>query len=383
VGRAIEHIVSGREWVQHLWMTFGVEVSVSNFFAALRSRRRLQMVDEITRDVRIQADHLIAQTDDSLADHAELDGFAVYASDGHTHGASSHEKAIGGKKRPVTHLYSLSLRTHTLIPLALSSPQSYKKKEHELSTLKRIGAETLRMEEPKGIRVIHVYDPAIVDYRQWHKWKQGKGIYILTLEKSNSALITIGNKEWDEADPRNTGVVSDEYVGPSNGHMIRRITYVDPVTGKTFRFLTDEFTILPGLIAFLYKLRWDVEKVFDEIKNKTFERKAWAGNETAKSQQAMFIALAHNLMRMLQMKLAHEDGITDQKAAPKRRVRMAKDVAKANAAGRTANPLVTAWNRATQRCCQFIRWLRCGLEKSTPWREAVTLLRPLMAKYLA
>ncbi len=383
MGRAIEHVISGREWVQRLWMKFGIEVSVSNFFAALRSRRRLNMVDEITRDVRAQADHVIAQTDDPLAAHAELDGFAVYASDGHTHGASAHEKAIGGKKRPVTHIYSLSLRTHTLIPLALSSPQSYKKKEHELSTLKRIGGEALRMEEPKGVRVIHVYDPAIVDYRQWHKWKQGQGIYVLTLEKSNSALITIGNKEWDEADLRNTGVVSDDYVGPSNGQMIRRIIYVDPVTGKTYRFLTDEFTIPPGLIAFLYKLRWDVEKVFDQIKNKTFEQKAWAGNETAKSQQAMFIALAHNVMRMLEMKLAHEENITDQKAAPKRRMRMAEDVAKASAAGRTANPLVTAWNRVTQRCCQFIRWLRCCLENSTPWREAVPVLRPLMAEYLS
>lgn len=383
MGRAIEHVISGREWVQRLWMKFGIEVSVSNFFAALRSQRRLQMVDEVSRDVRAQADHLIVQSNDPLAVHSELDGFSVYASDGHTHGASAHEKAIGGKKRPVTHIYSLNLRTHTLIPLALSSPQSYKKKEHELSTLKRIGGEALRMGEPKGVRVLHVYDPAIVDYRQWHKWKQGRGIYVLTLEKSNSALITIGNKEWDKADPRNTGVVSDEYVGPSNGQMIRRVTYVDPVTGKTYRFLTDEFTLPPGLIAFLYKLRWDVEKVFDQIKNKTFEQKAWACNEAAKSQHAMFIALAHNLMRMLEMRLEHEEDITDETAEPKRRARMAKDVDKANAAGRTPNPLVTAWRRVTQRCCQFIRWLRCCLENSTPWREAVVLLRPLMAEYLA
>jgi len=30
----------------------------------------------------------------------------------------------------------------------------------------------------------------------------------------------------------------------------------------------------PGLIAFLYKLRWDVEKVFDQLKNKLNEQKA-------------------------------------------------------------------------------------------------------------
>ena len=30
--------------------------------------------------------------------------------------------------------------------------------------------------------------------------------------------------------------------------------------------------IRPGVIAFLYKLRWDVEKVFDQLKNKLEEK---------------------------------------------------------------------------------------------------------------
>lgn len=213
----IEHVISGRDWVQRLRMKSAITVSVSNFFAALRSDRRLKMLDEIVHDVRTQADQLIAKSNDPLMVHPELDGFAVYATDGHTHGASAHEKEIAGKKRPVTHIYSLNLRTQTLLPLALSTPQAYKKKEHELSTLKRIGTEALRMKAPTGTRVIHVYDAAIVDYRQWYKWKQGNGIYVLTVEKSNSALTTIGKREWDGDDPRNTGIVSDEYVGPSNG----------------------------------------------------------------------------------------------------------------------------------------------------------------------
>ena len=382
VGRVIEHVISGRDWVQRLRMKSAITVSVSNFFAALRSDRRLKMLDEIVHDVRTQADRLIAKSNDPLMAHPELDGFAVYATDGHTHGASAHEKAIAGKKRPVTHIYSLNLRTQTLIPLALSTPQAYKKKEHELSTLKRIGTEALRMNAPTGTRVIHVYDPAIVDYHQWYKWKQGNGIYILTVEKANSALTTIGQREWDVDDPRNTGIVSDEYVGPSNGVAIRRVTYVDPVTGKTFRFLTNVFKLPPGLIAFLYKLRWDVEKVFDQIKNKTFEQKAWAGNQTAKQQNAMFIALAHNLMKILEVIIEHQEGITNQIPAPNRRARLAKEISMANAAGRTPNPLVINWRRVTQICLQFIRWLRCVLDDSTSWRPAMKTLRPLMEEYL-
>lgn len=382
VGRVIEHVFSGRDWVQRLRMKSAITVSVSNFFAALRSDRRLKMLDEIVHDVRTQADQLIAKSNDPLMVHPELDGVAVYATDGHTHGASAHEKEIAGKKRPVTHIYSLNLRTQTLLPLALSTPQAYKKKEHELSTLKRIGTEALRMKAPTGTRVIHVYDPAIVDYRQWYKWKQGNGIYVLTVEKSNSALTTIGKREWDVDDPRNTGIVSDEYVGPSNGVAIRRVTYVDPVTGNTFRFLTNVFNLPPGLIAFLYKLRWDVEKVFDQIKNKTLEQKAWAGNQTAKQQNAMFIALAHNLMKMLEVIIEHQEGITNQIPAPNRRARLAKEIAMANAAGRKPNPLVINWRRASQICLQFIRWLRCVLDDSTSWRPAMKTLRPLMEEYL-
>ena len=382
IGRALRPVLSGREWVQHVGMTFGLDLSVSNFFAALRSDRRRGMVEEVAWDVREQADGLLSKGSDPLSEHPELDGFAVYASDGHTHAASAHETPLHKKKRPVSHIYSLNLRTHTVVPLALSEPQGFKLAEHELGTLKRIGDKALRMREPKGVKVIHVYDPAIIDYRQWHRWKQGRGVYILTREKANSALTKLGDHDWDRDDPRNTGVVSDEMVGPSNGYAMRRVVYVDPVAGKRYSFLTNEFTLPPGLIAFLYKLRWDVEKTFDQFKNKTCEKKAWAGNATAKKQQALFICLAHNLMRMLEVKLEREEGVVDKKAAAKRRTRMEEDVKKARAAGRVPNPLVVNWARASQHCLQFIRWLNRCLSGSTPWREAVDLLRPLMARYL-
>ena len=68
------------------------------------------------------------------------------------------------------------------------------------------------MDEPKGVRVIHVYDPAIVDYAQWQKWKKGRGIYVLTLEKNNSALTTVGTMPWDRDDKRNIGVIADSQI---------------------------------------------------------------------------------------------------------------------------------------------------------------------------
>ena len=384
VGRVIQNTESGRDWVQHLQTLFEMDVSVGNFFMALKSERRLSLTTDVASHVRIQLDKLASsENDDPLASHPELDGFAIYASDGHTHSASAHEKLIVDKKRSVTHIYSLNLRSHSLAPLALTGPREGMKKEHEISALKRIGGEALRMEEAKGIKVIHVYDPAIIDYRQWYKWKKSKGIYIITLEKINSALKTIGVFSWDRSDPRNIGVVSDEMVGSSNGAAMRRVSYIDPVNGKKYRFITNEMTIPPGLIAFIYKLRWDIEKVFDVVKNKTHEKKAWAGTEEAKSNQALFIALAHNLMRVLEVTLKKEEDIIDRNSEIKRLARLKHDEKKAKSNGRIPNELVMQWRRITQRSLQFIRWLRSCLSGNTCWAQSVQLLRPLMEKTLS
>lgn len=382
VGRVLNFCASGRDWVQRMIMKMGINVSVSNFFAALKSERRQSVVKDVAEHVCKQADMLISEYSDPLAIHPELDNFEVYASDGHTHKCSAHEKPIMGKKYPVTQIFSLNLRTHTLTSLALSTPQAHKKKEHEISTLKRITTKELRMNQPTGKKVLHVYDPAIIDYTQWHKWKRGSGIYIITREKQSSTLIKLGDNQWDKSDSRNIGIIADEIVGPSNGTIMRRIMYYDPVAGKMYRYITNEMTLPPGLLAFLYKLRWDVEKVFDEIKNKTFEQKAWAKSHSAKRQQSMFIALAHNLMRILETKLEKEENIVDETSTKKRKERIARDICKAEKAGYTPNPLVSQWRRATQRSAQFIRWLTHSLNNATSWQEAIRVLRPLMVKIL-
>jgi len=41
-------------------------------------------------------------------------------------------------------------------------------------------------------------------------------------------------------------------------------------------------------------MRWDVEKVFDELKNKLGEKQAWATSKNAKTMQATFLCIAHN-----------------------------------------------------------------------------------------
>jgi len=383
IERVIQNTRSGRSWLVHCHLVHGILVRVRNFFKTLESKRRTRMVEDVSGSVRSEVDsRYCGGLHDPLAKHSELADFAIYATDGHSHCAASHENPIGGKIRAINHIYSLNLRSHSMGHLALTEPACGKKKEHEIRTLKRTGSQKLRMEEKTGTKVIHAYDPAIIDYAQWHRWKQGHGIYIVTLEKSNSALGKPQTTPFDIADPRNTGVLSDERVCSSKGYKLRRIRYRNPENGKVYTFITSEFTLPPGLIAFIYKLRWDVEKSFDQVKNLFGEKKAWATSAESKIQQAGFIALAHNLVLMLEREIEEREGIRDTKVLERKAKRLKESADAATSVGRVFNPLVSGMHRVTKRSAQFIDWLQVCLDHRTCWRAAIEQLRPLMEKYL-
>ena len=380
VGRVLEQVASGRDWVQRLAHFLGRIISVGCFFQSLRSRRRLDLLNGINDTL---ASRCRALGGDPFAGHEELDRFAIYAGDGHYHQCSVHEDETGGKRRPVGHVYVTNLRTQALSHLDIARPDTArgKKREHEITTLKRLPPKELRMGEPAGTKVMLVYDMAVLDLNQWYKWKQGSGIYIVTRERGNMKPQILGTPEFDRDDPRNAGVIADQFVGTSQNLMVRRIVYVDPVTNEEYRFLTNEPNIPPGLIAFIYKKRWDIEKVFDQHKNKFDEKKAWAKGPVAKCQQALFQCIAHNLMLLFEHQL-RDEGVTDKIADGRRRERARRAAEKAKKNGKDINPMVIAVGKRVQRSLQFIRWLRLHIAHGTPWTPAIRALRPLMQAYL-
>jgi len=379
IRRVIEQASRGRDWVQQLQAVFGIPVTVTCFFKALRSHRREALASEVAEHICHQVDRDCDPAFDPLTEHRELDGFNVYASDGHYETAACHTKPIDGKIYPPGAFFAMSLRSHSLALLDVARPKG--KREHDMSALKRLTGTQLRLGAPQGRKVIHVYDLAGIDYRQWYKWKT-MGIYIISREKANSRPQILGSREFDRSDPRNIGILADEQIGVFSGVLIRRVTYEDPASGKVFSFITNEFTLPPGLIAFLYKQRWDIEKCFDEKKNKLQESKAWATTDQARSQQALFVCMVHNLLILLERKLHREEQILDEKAISKQRRRLKDRERAIRNSGRKPNPLVQNHTRITQRSLQFIRWIRNALRAQTPWRPALELLRPLMTAYL-
>lgn len=125
-----------------------------------------------------------------------------------------------------------------------------------------------------------------------------------------------------------------------------------------------------------------MEKCFDQVKNLFGEKKAWATSAESKIQQAGFIALAHNLVLMLEREIEEREGIRDTKVLERKEKRLKESADAATSAGRVFNPLVSGMHRVTKRSAQFIDWLQVCLDHRTCWRAAIEQLRPLMEKYL-
>lgn len=371
IDRVLQEMRTGRGYLQSHGYRIDHCPPRANYFESLKSKRRLRLVRELN-ECLIKS--MSATLSDPLDLYSDLNEFDLYAGDGHWHAAAAHDELIDGAKRAVGHFYALDLRYHTLRHLDLA----HGKKEHDMHLLKRQESETLRQGAPKGRKVLYVWDKAGIDFRAWYRWKQAQGIYFVSLEKSNMALEVVGRPEWDRNDPVNAGILSVEWVSGSAGVLIRRIRYGRPETGEILTFLTSEMSLRPGLIAFIYKLRWDIEKVFDELKNKLSEKKAWASTSTAKTVQAEFICLAHNLFLLVEAKLKAE-GIENEAELARKAKELAKAKEIAAKAGRKIPSPVLALQRFTQRSVKLLRWLRSSLLDRQAWHTATPRLRDLYA----
>lgn len=370
--RVLESSTSGRAFLQEHGARLNNSPSQANYFATLHSPRRGAVVADVNNDLRIMANQTLP---DRLAGMAELAAYEVFAVDGHWHKAATHDPRHNGVKMSVGHFYSLNLRTHTLRQLAVGEGAH----EHDLSVLKRLTPRGLRQEVPKGRRSLMIYDRAGIDFDYWKRCRHECAIYFLSRTKSNTVLSWEERREWDASDPRNRGVQEDMQVKTRDGHSLRLICYVDPVAGKAYEFLTNEPDLPPGVLAELYRRRWDVEKVFDELKNKLGEKKAWATSAEAKQTQAHFLTITHNLLLLYEQALAVRHEVQNHAEDQRRSERLKEHQQLARKNGQLLSTLVSRVLSATQRSVKFIRWLREALRYQLAETIAVLRLKHLYA----
>jgi len=84
---------------------------------------------------------------------------------------------------------------------------------------------------------------------------------------------------------------------------LRRITYKTP-EGKTYVYLTNNFTLPATQIATIYKNRWMIELLFKQIKQNFPIRYFWGASENAIKIQVYCVLIAQLLMVVLRKKAA-------------------------------------------------------------------------------
>jgi len=352
----------------------------SHFFASLSSPRRLALLGELNT---LLCGKMRSCLPDRLAALPGIEDFDIYAGDGHFHRSAAHDpRDENDRKQPVGHLYSRCLRTGALRHLT-AMDDVLNKKEHDMHALKRIEIKALRHEAKTGRKVLIVYDRAVINYDQWHQWKQGSGIYVLTRTKENLVFELVRSLDFDCSDPINAGVLADELVKPSSGKAVtlRRITFKDIVSGEVYEYLTNVLSeqISPGVLAFLYRSRWGIEKSFDEFKNHLGEQKAWATSATAKCMQAQFLCITMNLFLLMEHQLATEEGIRNEPEEKRRAQRLDKaqqEAKKHNTILPKALFLVTAMSQVGVK---LIRWVSANWVLKVPWKQACMALVKLYA----
>lgn len=384
VMRTLQDSKTGRAFLQSHAIAQIPELKRSNYFASLSSKRRLAMMRDLARHLRIHQLPLLRAKDDALAVFPELTGWEVWAADGHKIAHATHDpRNEKDQYSPINAIYKLDERTGWAEWLALVKPTA-RGTEHEITTLKRQAPEDLRCGATKGRHTLFVYDSAIIDFQYAYNLKQSKSTYILTRWKDNLAPMTAIPRPFDPANPANILVLSDEMIHFSNHPGVwRRITAKSPESDEIHVILTNEMTLAPGVLSECFRLRWRIEKAFDQQEQKLDERKAWAKSETAKAVQAIAICLAHNLLQLFGATLKTEEGIEDTKVIKAYHKDLDRREAAAQKAGRIfPRALYLALYRPAEHSLQFIRWLRYHLSRQTCYQQALKLLRPLMAIYI-
>jgi hypothetical protein len=374
VDRVLSNVRSGRDFLQTFQMFWKREVQVGPYFETLASPRRLGMVAECSALLRRRVEAL---RHSPLSTWESLASFDLYAGEGHYLEHATHDPMQGATRWPTGHFFALNLKSQSLFPLALADLAG-RKKEHDARALKRQSVAMLRQGAGKGRKVMWVWDQAGVDLPFWQE-RKASGIYFLSLRKEGMCLEGGRERSIDFAQPINQGVTGDRVVTDRRGLRLREITFCNPCDGQVYVYLTTEMTLEPGLLALLYKTRWEIEKVFDETKTKLKEKKSWATTTTAKEMQSHFVAIVHNLLLLLQ-DWQQQQGVENTAEIQRRQKRLEHQAGELKKTGQTLPLIYTLLQRLSQATYKLIRWLRAHWHQPTSLHQALLHLRSLYAK---
>jgi len=383
VSRVIGDHESGRGFLQFIGDNDSSgTIARATYFDSLQSSRRRDMTSECETHLRRDmAARMKERRVDHLSKFGELNGYDIFAYDGHFHKHACHaERDSKGRYRPVGGIYAMDLRTGLIQRVVTTDFDT--NKTNELRAFR----DTFSLKDIKGRRrkTIAVVDKAYFDGNYWELCAKMRktGMYFISQLKEGLTIIEEDQLDFDRDHPFNCGISSDSKVSLKTGGPFRKIVYIDPETLTERVFLTSVLDVPPGLIAHLYLWRWKIEKVYHTFKSKLKEIKAWANGKIAVDIQASLTAMAYNILLATQDISLGDENIEEEKLQKKWEESIKKRREKAQKLGRFLNPLVEIPHRLRQLSSQFIRCFRTNFENKTAWSDCLPRFRAAMAGYL-
>ena len=152
---------------------------------------------------------------------------------------------------------------------------------------------------------IYVMDRAYLDFQRLYQLHQSSAVFV-TRSKTNTALRRIYSHKVDKA----TGVKFDQTVALTGYYSkkdypekLRRIKYFDAEKGRSFIFLTNQFTLPAITIAELYRYRWRVEIFFKWIKQHLRIKNFYGTSENAVKTQIWIAVSTYVLIAIMKKRL--------------------------------------------------------------------------------
>jgi hypothetical protein len=117
---------------------------------------------------------------------------------------------------------------------------------------------------------IYVFDKGYNDYKAFKRFSENQTGFVTRI-KDNAVYQTIQTNEIDEH--THSGVLEDQIIevtvkenSSESKLKLRKISFYDRVLKREFEFLTNLFEMRPDLVSAIYKLRWQIELLFKQLK---------------------------------------------------------------------------------------------------------------------
>ncbi len=154
---------------------------------------------------------------------------------------------------------------------------------------------------------VYVFDKGYNDYKAFGHFTAQKTGFVTRI-KDNASYLKI--EELDIGSYIHSGVLKDEIVeievknGKETSKLtLRKVTFYDRQNKREFEFLTNLFEMRADLIAALYKIRWQIELLFKQLKQ-NFPLKYFLGdNENAIKIQIYCVLIVNLLLAVIKKRL--------------------------------------------------------------------------------